>query len=62
MNTGKLSSIALAVMLSNTAFEAHTHNVPADGALINESRILYWLEKRGELPPMASEQTKQEAV
>lgn len=62
MNTGKLSSIALAVMLSNTAFAAHDHKAPADAALINESRILYWLEKRGELPPMASEQTKQEAL
>jgi len=35
---------------------------PTDMGVINQERILYWLEKRGELLPNASEHDKQQAL
>ncbi|GLX82696.1 immune inhibitor A domain-containing protein [Thalassotalea eurytherma] len=63
MFRGKLTSLALAsVIMSSPAWSGGHHSSPADPALINEARIIYWLEKRGELSPLADETTKKAAL
>ena len=58
-----LSSIALVTCsLSVSAAIKNTVNTPADPGIINESSILYWMEKRGELSGNATEAQKKQAI
>ncbi len=58
--TLKLTSIAALMSLSmTTAISAKQYDysvVPNDPALINQERIVYWMKKRGELSPNASDE------
>jgi immune inhibitor A len=42
-------------------FKKLAKNSPTDAGVINKERILYWLEKRGELPANATNEQKQQA-
>ncbi|MGI2175119.1 immune inhibitor A domain-containing protein [Shewanella ulleungensis] len=55
-------STLLLVCCSASALAAPQTGTPADGALINEQQVLYWLIKRGELAADATEQEKQAAI
>ena len=53
----------LAFALASPVSQAVEQTVtPKDPALVNQERILYWLEKRGELEADASESAKQRAL
>ncbi|ACV27224.1 immune inhibitor A domain-containing protein [Kangiella koreensis] len=54
-----LFALALATPMAQAAKESAT---PKDPALVNHERILYWLEKRGEIKANASESEKELAV
>ncbi|HEY9030729.1 MAG TPA: immune inhibitor A domain-containing protein [Kangiella sp.] len=54
-----LLALALATPLAQAAKESVT---PKDPALVNQERILYWLEKRGDIKANASEYEKELAV
>lgn len=54
-----LLALALATPVAQAAKESVT---PKDPALVNQERILYWLEKRGEIKANASESEKELAV
>lgn len=63
MNIKLLSHIVLITCsLSVSAATQTKMSSPADSGVINEASILYWLEKRGELEPNASEEKKQQAI
>ena len=42
--------------------KAFSKSAPADAGIINKERILYWLEKRGELAENATDQQKKLAL
>ncbi len=52
------------LLFSASSFAAKPLNIaaPTDIAIINQSKILYWLEKRGELASNATEAEKQQAI
>lgn len=54
-----LLALALATPLAQAAKESVT---PKDPALVNQERILYWLEKRGEIKANASDSEKELAL
>ncbi|MHC9511083.1 immune inhibitor A domain-containing protein [Kangiella sp. M94] len=54
-----LLAIALATPMAQAAEKSVT---PKDPALVNHERILYWLEKRGDINANASEAEKEQAV
>lgn len=54
-----LLALALTTPLAQAAEKSIT---PKDPALVNQERILYWLEKRGEIQSTASESEKELAV
>ena len=63
MNIKLLSSIVLLTCSLSVSAATQTKTTSiADPGVINESRILYWLEKRGELNANASEDEKQQAI
>ncbi len=64
MNIKKLFSlIVLISSFSGVAISKPLSSSPsADLGVINEERILYWLEKRGELSTNATEQQQQQAI
>ncbi len=63
MFRGKLTKLALASAIASSPFLVNAHgSSTADAALVNEERILYWLEKRGEISVLADEATKKAAV
>lgn len=51
--------VAATALLASTV---HAIPAPADSAIQNNERILYWLEKHGELSANASEEEKQQAL
>ncbi|QOL25335.1 immune inhibitor A [Thalassotalea sp. LPB0316] len=63
MLRGKITSLALAsIVAASPVFASKHQGTPADVGVINEARILYWLEKRGELSPLADEATRRAAI
>ncbi|NQD36036.1 M6 family metalloprotease domain-containing protein [Permianibacter sp. IMCC34836] len=69
MKLNKPSLLALAVASAMTlatgtvaAKPLHHNTTPKDPALVNKDRILYWAEKRGELPANASAEQKQQLL
>ena len=61
--TNKLA-LVLALFVSGSSFAAKSLNTaaPTDIAITNQSKILYWLEQRGELASNATEAEKQQAL
>ena len=59
---GMAISTLLLACSSSAALAAMETGTPADGALINEQQVLYWLIKRGELAADASEAEQQAAI
>ena len=63
MFRGKLTKLALASAIASSPLLVNAHgSSTADAALVNEERILYWLEKRGEISVLADEATKKAAI
>ena len=62
----KYQGLAVSALLlacsTGVALAAPQTGTPADGALINEQQVLYWLIKRGELAADASEAEQQAAI
>ncbi|WP_444998221.1 immune inhibitor A domain-containing protein [Aliikangiella sp. IMCC44359] len=61
----KISLLGLTTISPGTVISATDNQLshpPKDPGVANFERILYWLEKRGELPANASEQQKQAAL
>ncbi|WP_137224022.1 immune inhibitor A domain-containing protein [Shewanella sp. MEBiC00475] len=59
---GFAASALLLTSCSMAAFAAPQTGTPADGALINQEQVLYWLIKRGEVAADATDVVKQAAV
>ena len=59
---GLIVSTLLLACSSMAALAAPQTGTPADGGLINEQQVLYWLIKRGEVAADASDVEKQAAV
>ncbi|OBT04225.1 peptidase M6 [Shewanella sp. UCD-FRSSP16_17] len=56
-------ALTLSLALSASSIAAPVkYTSPADAGVINEPQIIYWLTKRGELSPDATELQKQQAV
>ncbi len=72
MTLKKIFGISLTVIactVSNAIFAANSSQVstpqlstPIDTAIVNKERILYWLEKRGELAANATDEEKNLAL
>ncbi len=59
-----LFSLFFSLLFSASSFAGKPLNIaaPTDIAITNQSKILYWLEKRGELASNATEAEKQQAI
>ena len=59
--TGLLAA-ALTPSVSLAINSAETSATPKDPAIVNQERILYWMEQRGEIKPTATEEERQNAI
>ena len=58
----KYLALLLSSMLSSFAVAAELQPTPSDMALVNEERIQYWLQKRGDITESASSEIKNIAI
>jgi len=62
MNYSILIGALLALLSTSVTAVDRVHSSPTDAGVINQERILYWLEKRGEVAANASAEQKAAAI